>query len=140
MMLAALLGACGSAPGGGAGSGKGGEGSVASLASTPSPEAFYLGRGDTESLSVTVTRKSSEVSRLELKAEVGPLGVNVSPASHSAEFEEGGPDSVTVVFTVSVEPAIVNEKPDFYIYGKALNERGKSLGSETLRLKYQWPL
>lgn len=140
LLISILLSACGSAPGGGSGTGNGGNSSVASLSSLPTPEAFSLAKGQRETLSVTVTRKDAELAKLELSTQAGPLGVMISPSSYTVEFEEGGPDALTVEFTVSVEPSISNPKPDFYIYGKALDSRGRSIGSETLRLKYQWSL
>lgn len=135
-----LLSACGSAPSNPSGSGNSGSSSVASLSSIPVPENFSLGKGETKTLSVTVSRKDTELAKLELSAVPGPLGLEVSPSSYTAEFEEGGPDTLTVEFTVSVEASISNPKPDFYIYAKALDSRGRSIGSETLRLKYQWSL
>lgn len=140
LLTLVLLGACGSAPSGGSGNGDTGSSSVAGLSSLPTPETFSLGRGETTTLTVTLTRKDAALSKLELSTQVGPLGLTISPSSYTAEFEEGGPDTLTVEFTVSVESSISNPKPDFYIYGKALDERGRSIGSETLRLKYQWSL
>ena len=135
-----LLAACGSAPGGGSGNGDGGNSSVASLSSLPTPETFNLAKGETRILNVTVTRKDAALAKFELSTQVGPLGLSISPSSYTVDFEEGGSDTLTVEFTVSVESSISNLKPDFYIYGKALDERGRSIGSETLRLKYQWLL
>jgi len=140
LVTVVLLSACGSAPSGGAGNSDTDSSSVASLSSLPTPEAFSMAKGETKTLSVTVTRKDVALARLELSTQVGPLGVTISPSSYMVTFEEGGPDTQTVEFSVSVEPSVSNPKPDFYIYGKALDERGRSIGSGTLRLKYQWSL
>ena len=140
LLVVVLLSACGRAPGGAAGNSDTGSSSVASLSSLPTPEAFNLAKGETKTLSVTITRKDAALARLELSTQVGPLGLTISPSSYMLTFEEGGPNTQTVEFSVSVEPSITNPKPDFYIYGKALDERGRSIGSGTLRLKYQWSL
>ena len=140
LVMLLLLASCGSAPGGGSGNGDGGDSRVASLSSLPTPETFRLAKGETRTLNVTVTRKDAALAKLELSTQVGPLGLSISPSSYTIDFEEGGSDTLTVAFTVRVEDSISNPKPDFYIYGKALDERDGPIGSETMRLKYQWAL
>ena len=139
LLFTVLLSACGAYDAGN-GSSEGGASSVASLSSQPSPETFSAARGEATTLSVTVTRKTDAVKRLELTTEIGPVGLEVSPPSRTIDFEESAKGPVTTEFTVRVAADIDNAKPDFYLYGKALDERGRSLGSETLRLKYQWAL
>ena len=138
LCAALLLSACGSV--GTQPSGNGGDGLsiVASLASTPAPEAFAVGKGQTQTLLITVKRSSAEVAKVKLSVNEGPLGVTVSPAGFTAAFSDS--DEVTATFTVRVDSDITNTKPDFYIYGQPLSEKDKPIGSETLRLKYQWSL
>ena len=140
LFLIISLGACSSvSPSQPTGSGSGGQKGGATLSSTPTPETFTLGRGGTKTLTVSVIRTSPEVAKMRLDVAEG-LDVSASPNSLVVTFEEDDTATAELQVSVSATPSPSNVKPFFYIYGQPLNEKGKSVGSGTLKLSYQWSL